>query len=221
MATSTQDLSVISNVYQSRDAGDEKSSMRAPCAFCGGDQMVVVAFSDARAVGGRPHVVWLRCISCFRGIVVNESGVSPSTMPLDTPEVLLGDDLVAWNEVRSCLAAGANTAAVMMCRKLLFHIAVAHGLPDKNTKGRAPSFADALEHLEDEGVITKLMRPWADKIKDVGNEANHEIPSTSSGDAMAVAKFTRQLIMLAYELPAMVAENAPEELAAENDSGAS
>jgi hypothetical protein len=109
---------------------------------------------------------------------------------------------------------GANTAAVMMCRKLLFHVAVAHGLPEKDNSNRAPNFAKALKHLEDEGVITKHMRPWVEKIKEVGNEANHEIPRTSSDDAMAVAKFTRQLIMLAYELPAMVEENAPEELAA-------
>jgi hypothetical protein len=54
------------------------------------------------------------------------------------------------------------------------------------------------------------MRPWVDKIKDVGNEANHEIPSTTSAEAMDVAQFTRQLIRLAYELPAMVAEHAPE-----------
>jgi hypothetical protein len=45
------------------------------------------------------------------------------------------------------------------------------------------------------------------KIKDVGNEANHEIPSTTHAQAMAVALFTRQLISLAYELPAMVAEH--------------
>lgn len=99
----------------------------------------------------------------------------------------------------------------MMCRKLLFHIAVAHGLPEKDGSGRAPNFAKALKHLEDEGVITKLMRPWVDKIKDVGNEANHEIPSTTSEQAMDVAQFTRQLIRLAYELPAMVAEHVGDD----------
>jgi Domain of unknown function (DUF4145) len=102
-----------------------------------------------------------------------------------------------------------NTAAVMMCRKLLFHVAVAHGLAEKDGSGRAPNFAEALQHLEDEGIFTKHMRPWIVKIKDVGNEANHEIPTTTSEQAMDVALFTRQLIRLAYELPAMVAEHAP------------
>jgi hypothetical protein len=81
---------------------------------------------------------------------------------------------------------------------------------EKNDNGRAPNFAQALKHLEDEGIITKRMRPWVDKIKDVGNEANHEIPSTTTEQAMDVAQFTRQLINLAYELPAMVAEHTDD-----------
>jgi len=176
--------------------------------------MIVVGLVGGSPNSTRPDVRWLRCISCFRGHVDNDGTISPGVRPLDTPDVLSGDDLAAWDEALGCLSVGANTAAVMMCRKLLFHIAVTHGLPEKDGSGRAPNFAKALRHLEDEGVITKHMRPWVDKIKDVGNEANHEIPRTSAEDAMAVAKFTRQLLMLAYELPAMVAENAPDELAA-------
>lgn len=210
MATSTQDLSVVSNVAESRDLSDERSSMRVPCSNCGGDQMTVVAFVKSGIVSTtRPDVHWLRCISCFRGTVVNGMEVSPGAKPFDTPTILTGDDLTAWNEVRACLSAGAYTAAVMMCRKLLFHIAVAHGLPAKNTKDRAPTFQEALDHLETQGVVTKLMLPWVEKIKELGNDANHELPTMSQADAMDIAEFTRQLIRLAYELPAMVAEHAP------------
>lgn len=190
---------------------------RDRCAFCGGDQMITVALAGSEQ-SGRPLVRWLRCVSCLLGHVDNQGALSPGVRPLDAPAVLSGDDLAAWDEALGCLSVGANTAAVMMCRKLLFHIAVTHGLPAKNDKDRAPSFEEALNHLESVGVFTTKMRPWVTKIKDVGNEANHEIPRTSPEDAMAVAKFTRQLIMLAYELPAMVAENAPDELeAAEGD----
>jgi hypothetical protein len=132
-------------------------------------------------------------------------------MPLDTPKILTGDDLTAWNEVRACLSAGAYNAAVMMCRKLLFHIAVARGLPAKNAKDRAPTFQEALDHLETEGVVTKLMLPWVAKIKDLGNDANHELPTMSKAEALDIAEFTRQLIRLAYELPAMVAEHTGDD----------
>jgi len=178
---------------------EDSTSVREPCAFCGGDQMIVVGRAVRQSPDStRPEVRWLRCISCFRGHVDNEGTISPGVRPLDTPDEALG-----------CISVGANTAAVMMCRKLLFHIAVAHGLPEKDGGGRAPTFAKALKHLEDEGVITKHMRPWVEKIKDIGNEASHEIPSTTSDEATDVALFTRQLIRLAYELPAMVAEHAP------------
>jgi hypothetical protein len=218
-----KDLILIGG-YTTINVTDDQSSTREPCAFCGGDQLLVVGRVGEVAGydGSRPAVRWLRCVSCYRGLVDNDGVISPGVRPLDTPDVLTGDDLAAWTEALSCLSVGANTAAVMMCRKLLFHIAVAHKLPEKDGSGRAPNFAKALKHLEDEGIITKHMLPWVTKIKDVGNEANHEIPRTSAADAMAVAKFTRQLIMLAYELPAMVAENAPDELeAAEGDGGAS
>ena len=212
MASIHADVRVIStgssNAYS---INDDSVQVRERCAFCGGDQMIVVAYAGGES-HNRPAVRWLRCISCFFGHVDNADTLSPGVRPLDVPDVLSGDDLAAWTEALDCLAVGANTAAVMMYRKLLFHIAVTHGLPEKDGSGRAPNFAKALKHLEDEGVITKHMRPWVTKIKDVGNEANHDIPRTSTDDATAVAKFTRQLILLAYELPAMVAENAPEEL---------
>lgn len=205
-----KDLYLVTG-YTQFDVNDVDTHVREPCAFCGGDQMIVVGLArHTTGVDKRPSVRWLRCVSCYRGHVDNEGTVSPGVRPLDTPSVLSGADLAAWNEALGCLSVGANTAAVMMCRKLLFHVAVQHGLPEKDSSGRAPNFAKALKHLEDEGVITKLMRPWVDKIKDVGNEANHEIPSTSQEQAMDVAMFTRQLIRLAYELPAMVAEHTDD-----------
>jgi len=73
-------------------------------------------------------------------------------MPLDNPDGIPEDDLAARKEVRGCLSVGAHTAAVMMCRKLLFHVAVAHGLPEKNDNDRAPTFVEALNKLESEGV---------------------------------------------------------------------
>lgn len=84
------------------------------------------------------------------------------------------------------------------------HLAVANGLPHQDSKGRAPSIYQAVEHLESEGVITKKMRPWADRIKDRGNEANHVLGTYSVDEVMDVATFTRQLLQLAYELPALM-----------------
>ncbi|ORL01821.1 hypothetical protein A6F55_19200 [Prescottella equi] len=94
----------------------------------------------------------------------------------------------------------------MMCRKLLFHVAVSHGLPERNNKDRAPSFYEALEHLQTEGIITQPMRKWVDRIKDVGNQQNHEIVAISKDDAFDVARFTEKLLELAFEMDYLFTE---------------
>ena len=109
---------------------------------------------------------------------------------------------MAWQEIRQCLSVGTYTAAVMMCRKLLLHVEVAQGLPAKNDKDSAPTFAQVNSYLEDEGVITNKMRPWVDRIKDMGNDGAHEITPITENDAMAVARYAEQLLRMTYELVA-------------------
>jgi hypothetical protein len=63
--------------------------------------------------------------------------------------------------------------------------------------------------MESEGLITKRMRPWVDRIKDVGNEANHEIVPVGRQVAIDVATFTEQMFKLAYEMDALMEANEP------------
>ena len=96
----------------------------------------------------------------------------------------------------------------MLCRKLLLHIAVEKGLPAKDKRNRAPSYMDAVKHLELVGVITADMRDWVDEIKDIGNDANHELTPIAEAQARDVATFTEQLLILAYEMRALRARPA-------------
>ena len=114
-----------------------------------------------------------------------------------------------WDETCSCLGVQAWTAAVMLCRKMLFHLAVLQGLAEKDADGRAPSFYACVKHLEDSGLISASMRGWVDRIKDVGNGANHEIPGTTEKEAMDIASFTQQLLVLMFEIPAVMASSDP------------
>lgn len=171
------------------------------CYFCAAStQMFVARMVDS--TWGSPDVAWLRCMSCRRGAVLNNGhDLSPSSSPLDVPQGLDRDTEWTWNEARSCLSARAYTACVMMCRKLLMHMAVQEGLPAKNAKDFAPTFVQCIDHLQSEGVITKRNRKWVDRIKDIGNEANHDLASLSRDQATTVATFTRQLLHEVYELP--------------------
>lgn len=98
----------------------------------------------------------------------------------------------------------------MMCRKMLFHLAVTNGLPAKSANNHAPNFAQAVKHLEAEGIITIRMRPWVDRIRDIGNDANHEVEAISPVQAMDVARFTEQLLRLSFEMDALVQAGSAE-----------
>ena len=174
------------------------------CSGCDSRQHAVVARVDA----AKEPIAWLRCVSCGAGHVERAGALHPSAQVLGEPSNLPADESAVWSDIRGCLGIRAWGAAVLLCRKLLLHAAVSAGLPAKNSKDYAPTFIEAIKHLESEGFITSRMRPWVDRIKDVGNEATHEIPAITEEQAMDVARFTEQLLRLVYELTAM-AEQKP------------
>lgn len=175
--------------------------MNEVCPHCGVNaQMFVIAWVKQQS----PHhpTGWARCVNCFRGVVLNQGlGMAPASLPLDVPQGLEDDAAATWEEARTCLGAGAYTASVMMCRKLLMHMAVEEGLPKKDGRGHAPNFFECLDHLEAEAVISKRNKSWADRIRTIGNEANHDLASIDKEQATTVATFTRQLLHEVYELP--------------------
>lgn len=166
----------------------------SPCPSCGGTQALIVASAGLRR--------WLRCVTCLEGAVDNAGTISPYALPMRDVDNLPKNDALVWKEARTCLGAGAYMAAVMMCRKLLLHIAVENGLPPESDKGRSPGFKECVQHLESSGVITARMLKWVEPIKDVGNSANHEIKTVTKDEAEKVARFTEQLLVIAYELQA-------------------
>jgi hypothetical protein len=110
-----------------------------------------------------------------------------------------------YNEARRAAAAAAPTAAVMALRKVLMNVAVDQGAKE-NLK-----FVQYVGWLDDNNYIPPNGRGWVEKIKDIGNEANHEIPDISEDDAARVLRFTQMLLMFVYELPGEVAEPTDEE----------
>jgi hypothetical protein len=120
------------------------------------------------------------------------------------PEALAGDAVdnlpptVAelYEEARACMSVRAYTAAVLACRKLLMNTAVSKG-----AKGNL-SFTAYVEYLSTNGYIPPDARPWVDHIRDIGNEATHEIPQTDSADADELMVMTETLLKMVYEVPA-------------------
>ncbi|WP_298746916.1 DUF4145 domain-containing protein [uncultured Serinicoccus sp.] len=161
-------------------------------------------------VARRDDTLWLFCSGCEQGYLKRGRTSFPPTEPLSTPDGLPDDVHQVWQQARASLAIGAYTGAVMLCRKILFHVAVDEGLPAKKDNGRAPGFAECVEHLQKQGVITARMRDWVDLVKDVGNQANHELTPTSAEESTRLATFTLQLLDMHYGTQHALASVAPD-----------
>lgn len=105
-----------------------------------------------------------------------------------------------YNEARDCYSVNAFTAVVLLCRKILMHIAVERGA-DENK-----NFVYYVDYLKEHNLITATSRDWVDKIRQVGNNANHELVQEDSEEAKRILTFTSMLLMTTYEYPAMEKE---------------
>lgn len=128
-----------------------------------------------------------------------------------TPGTILGENVSGiddksvedlYKEARSCTSAGAYTAAVLCCRKLLMHIAVA--------KGASPGikFIEYVEHLSAQNFIPPGAKEWVDQIREKGNEANHEIIIMNNESAKDLLSFSGMLLKIIYEFPSKVKKSA-------------
>jgi len=119
------------------------------------------------------------------------------------PGPLLGADVGAlpadvealYREARQCASIGAYTSSVMDCRKLLMHIAVERGAPQNQ------NFVDYVNYLDANHYTPPDSHGWVDHIRNMGNEANHEIRLVQQTDAEELVAFVEMLLKFIYEYP--------------------
>lgn len=102
-----------------------------------------------------------------------------------------------YEEARRASSAGCFTAAVLCCRKLLMHLAVAKGAKE------GESFKSYVEYLAKNNYVPPDCKLWVDQIRDTGNEANHEIVLMKREDAEHLISFCEMLLKIFYEFPAV------------------
>jgi len=103
-----------------------------------------------------------------------------------------------YDEARKCTGAGAYTAAILACRKLLMHIAVSKGAK------AGESFISYVEFLAAQNFIPPDARGWVNHIRTKSNEANHEIVIMPKEDAEELVKFIEMLLKVIFEFPAAI-----------------
>jgi Domain of unknown function (DUF4145) len=107
------------------------------------------------------------------------------------------------DEARRCTAQNCSTAAVLLCRKMLMHIAV-----EKSAKVGL-NFFEYVNFLSDEGYVPPNGKHWVDHIRKKGNEANHEIVLMNATDALELLTFIEMLLRFVYEFPNMIPVVSP------------
>lgn len=168
------------------------------CGFCG----AMVSSKDGYvAMSGRTPseyqtAVIRICPGCNWPTVFDGSARPfPGSAPGNTVAKVPDELSKLYNEARLSAAAGAYTAAVLVCRKILMHLAVEEGAKE------GQSFLGYVEYLADKGYVPPNGKVWVDYIRQKGNEANHEIKLMNEEDAGALIIFAEMLLRFIYEFP--------------------
>jgi hypothetical protein len=104
-----------------------------------------------------------------------------------------------YSEIRAATSIGAYTSTVLSCRKMLMHIAVEKGAE----KGK--QFLFYVTYLVDNHYAPPGSTPWVDRIRQSGNEANHEIKIMAKYEAEELVNFVEMLLKFTYEFSAKMA----------------
>jgi hypothetical protein len=99
---------------------------------------------------------------------------------------------IAFEEAETCFRAGAHTAAPLMCRRCLEAIAHDQGATGNGLLGKIKS-------LESKGIITQEFVDWFDMLRQVGNQAAHDVTAAVSlPDAKDTLDFTHAILEFVY-----------------------
>jgi Domain of unknown function (DUF4145) len=169
------------------------------CAYCGSLTASTLGWIFSPG-GGQPdwnHGIRL-CSFCKNPTYFRGEHCIPGT-PFGKEVKHLPPEVQAmYEEARACTGANANTAAVLVCRKLLMHIAVAEGAEP------GLSFKAYVDYLEKNNYLPPRGKDWVDHVRDKGNEANHEIVQMQREDAETLIGFLQMLLTFLYEFPKRV-----------------
>lgn len=136
------------------------------------------------------------CPSCDHPTFFDAYGGQTPGEPFgDQVEHVPDDVKTLYDEARSSMGQRNLTSAVLAGRKVLMHVAVEKGAPE------GARFIEYVNYLVDNNVVTTDMKDWVDEIRELGNDANHEIALPTREDAEALMTFVGMLLRIAYEYP--------------------
>lgn len=168
------------------------------CGYCGTFSSPSRYYYSVDSQGIRGQI--FICSNCNQPTFINSDTEEQTPGPIVGREINHLPELISsmYDEARKCITVGANTSAVLACRKILMNVAVQEGAEEDK------SFHFYVNYLETNNYLPPKGRQWVDQIRLKGNGATHEIAPMTLQDATELIGFVEMLLRFVYEFPAMV-----------------
>lgn len=175
----------------------EIEHMEWVCGYCGKDVAGNVGYRLDDDIGDKYVYICPNCENPTAFIYGDNGEVRQIPSPVCGNDVDCLPESVGeiYGEVRRCIQCSAFTAAVLLMRKLLMHVAVEQGADE------GQSFVSYVDYLDSHHWIPPTARQWVDAIRKYGNDVNHEITVSTEEQAKQLLDFTEMLLKLVYEFP--------------------
>ncbi len=168
------------------------------CGFCGAFVSSVSGINLIQPPQGYHFGGVYICTNCKGPNFFGPQGQYPSPALGKSVEHVPDDLNALYEEARRSTGQSCYIGAVLLCRKILMHIAVEVGAQE------GLSFIEYVKYLSDQGYVPPNGKKWVDHIRKKGNEANHEISIMKQSDAQELLVFIEMLLKFIYEFPNMV-----------------
>jgi len=147
-----------------------------------------------------PSYYVLSCPSCGRPIIyqIGSHKTYPSGRPLKAVIHLPEKIDAIYSEINVAIGAGCFTAAVILARTAINHIAVDKGAEENKT------FQYYVQFLVDNHFVPPNACDWIDKIRKMANKSVHDLEVWGRNEAELIGKFLMYLLIFVYELPASI-----------------
>jgi hypothetical protein len=106
-----------------------------------------------------------------------------------------------YEEAAKSFAAAAYTSSSMVCRKVLMSCACHEQSTAGETVEEGKSFAYYVDYLAGKVLTFPRAKTAIDKIRDIGNDANHHVAFVSQVDAEKSMTIVQYMLNAIYALP--------------------
>ena len=186
-------------VWNKRDGNYPFETIKTTCPFCNKEIAAIVHYEITQGeFADTKTLFWIaECPVCMQPIIcdIESNCTYPPGLPFDSVKNLPEDVQKIYTECRTACGSGCYTAAVILARTLLNHVAVDKGAEENK------SFQFYVNYLID-NYMPKNAKGWVDAIRALANDSTHRLEILEQQDAEQVIKFVMYLLKYIYELPA-------------------